>query len=83
MTCCPRRPWNARRSDLPGSAGNRRANRLLLRDWTPVAADQYLTQHADHLEVGPAFWARHAKRAQATGEALVIMHSCRCKTETW
>lgn len=48
---------------------------LLLRDWTPVQDDEYLVQLPYHLEVSPIFWARHAKRSRATGEALVIVHS--------
>lgn len=80
--------WQAIRDDLLstpnleraaiGFAGISRqgsARRLLLRDWAPVPADQYLVQRADHLKVSPAFWARHAKRARATGEALVVLHS--------
>jgi molybdopterin/thiamine biosynthesis adenylyltransferase len=48
---------------------------LLLRDWTPVRPDEYLVQLPYHLEVSPTFWARAAKRARTTGEALVIAHS--------
>jgi len=51
------------------------ARRLLLRDWAPVSSNEYLVQLGYHLEVDPAFWARHAKRARHTGEALVIVHS--------
>lgn len=58
-----------------GISRQRSGRRLLLRDWAPVPPDQYLAQRAEHLAVSPAFWARHAKRAKATGEALVIMHS--------
>lgn len=80
--------WQDIRDDLLSMAPTERAGagfagisqqhsgcRLLLRDWAPVPADQYLAQRSDCLEVSPAFWARHAKRARATGEALVIMHS--------
>src|SRR5207245_5389807 len=49
--------------------------RLLVRDWTPVPDDEYLVQLGYHLEVSPVFWARAAKRARRTGEALVIAHS--------
>jgi molybdopterin/thiamine biosynthesis adenylyltransferase len=49
--------------------------RLLLRDWAPVPADDYLVQLGSHLEVTPAFWARATKRARLTGEALVVLHS--------
>lgn len=51
------------------------ATRLLLRDWAPVSVDEYLVQLGNHLEVSPVFWARAAKRARATNESLVIMHS--------
>ncbi len=80
--------WQAIRDDLLSTSPLERAGigfagiswqpsgrRLLLRDWAPVPADQYLAQRVDYLQVSPAFWARHAKRAEATGEALVIMHS--------
>jgi molybdopterin-synthase adenylyltransferase len=49
--------------------------RLLLRDWSPVASDQYVTQLAHHLEVSPVVYARAAARARRTGEAIVILHS--------
>lgn len=49
--------------------------RLLLRDWVPVPPDEYLVQLGYHLEVSPAFWARYAKRARQSGEALVVLHS--------
>jgi molybdopterin/thiamine biosynthesis adenylyltransferase len=49
--------------------------RLLLREWAPVPQDEYLVQLGYHLEVNPAFWARHTKRARRSGEALVILHS--------
>lgn len=49
--------------------------RLLVRDWLPVPADEYLVQLGYHLEVSPVFLARAAKRAGRTGEALIIMHS--------
>ncbi|MHB8438521.1 MAG: HesA/MoeB/ThiF family protein [Acidimicrobiales bacterium] len=48
---------------------------LLLRDWMPVPNHEYLVQLGNHLEVSPAFWARAAKRARSSGEALVITHS--------
>src|SRR5947207_15973014 len=48
---------------------------LLLRDWISVPASEYLVQLDSHLEVSPAFWARHAKRARGSGEALVVLHS--------
>lgn len=61
-----------------GFAGIRRngtATELLLRDWTPVPAEEYLVQLGYHLEVSPVFWARAVKRCRADHEAMVIMHS--------
>lgn len=61
-----------------GFAGIRRngaATELLLRDWMPVPAQEYLVQLGYHLEVSPVFWARAAKRCRAGHEAMVIMHS--------
>jgi molybdopterin/thiamine biosynthesis adenylyltransferase len=61
-----------------GFAGIRRngsVRQLLLRDWMPVPAQEYLVQLGYHLEVSPVFWARAAKRCRADNEALVIMHS--------
>lgn len=60
-----------------GFAGIRRGNhlQLLLRDWMPVPAEEYLVQLGYHLEVSPVFWARAAKRCRADHEALVIVHS--------
>ena len=61
-----------------GFAGIRRngaATELLLRDWTPVPAEEYLVQLGYHLEVSPVFWARAAKRCRGDHEAMVIMHS--------
>jgi len=61
-----------------GFAGIRRsglAGQLLLRDWVPVPAAEYLVQLGYHLEVSPVFWARAAKRCRADKEAMVIMHS--------
>jgi molybdopterin/thiamine biosynthesis adenylyltransferase len=51
------------------------STRLLLRDWAPVPSEEYLVQLGYHLEVSPVFWARAAKRARASNEALIIMHS--------
>ncbi len=51
------------------------SRQLLLRDWSPVPTDEYLAQLAYHLEVSPAFWARHAKRSRQSGEALIVLHS--------
>jgi molybdopterin/thiamine biosynthesis adenylyltransferase len=48
---------------------------LLFRDWMPVPHDEYIVQLGNHLEVSAIFWARAAKRARQTGEALVIVHS--------
>src|SRR4051794_37734402 len=58
------------RSDQNGGG-----ERLLLRDWTAVDPEDYLVQLGYHLEVSPAVWARAAKRARQTGEAVVVMHS--------
>jgi molybdopterin-synthase adenylyltransferase len=56
--------------------GHRGSERhLLLRDWVPVPAGEYVVQLDSHLEVNPTFWARHAKRARGSGEALVVLHS--------
>lgn len=49
--------------------------RLLLREWNPLAHEDYLVQLSYHLEVSPAVWARAAKRTRASGEAVVIFHS--------
>jgi molybdopterin-synthase adenylyltransferase len=80
--------WEAIRDDLLSTPQLERAGvgfagisrhgsvlRLLLRDWVAVPPEHYLAQSGSHLEVSPAFWARHAKRARATGEALVVVHS--------
>ena len=48
---------------------------ILLRDWAPVPQAEYLVQGGEHLQVSPAFWARHSKRVRITGEALVVLHS--------
>jgi molybdopterin/thiamine biosynthesis adenylyltransferase len=48
---------------------------LLLRDWTPLAPEDYLVQLGYHLEVSGSVWARAAKRARASHEAVVIFHS--------
>jgi molybdopterin/thiamine biosynthesis adenylyltransferase len=58
-----------------GLSINGEDHHLLLRDWVPVPPSEYVVQLGHHLEVSPAFWARHAKRARATGEGLVVMHS--------
>lgn len=58
-----------------GVVQNGTSTRLLLRDWAPVPSEEYLVQLGYHLEVSPVFWARAAKRARASNEALVIMHS--------
>jgi molybdopterin-synthase adenylyltransferase len=84
----PERLWQAIRADLlstpeveraavgfAGQSANGSSRRLLLRDWAPVPTDEYLVQLAYHLEVSPAFWARHAKRTRQSGEAMVILHS--------
>ena len=80
--------WEAIRSDLlktpdleraavgfAGMVRNGNVPQLLLRDWAPVPHDEYIVQLGFHLEVSPVFWARAAKRARETGEALVILHS--------
>ena len=58
-----------------GIANHGARTRLLLREWLPVPADEYLVQLGYHLEVSPTFWARAAKRARQSGEAVVIFHS--------
>lgn len=78
--------WNALRADLLATPDHERAavgfagisrygERLLLREWQAVPKHEYLVQLAYHLEVSPVVWARAAKRAAATGEAIVIFHS--------
>jgi molybdopterin/thiamine biosynthesis adenylyltransferase len=80
--------WQALRDDLlstpeleraaVGFAGIRKdgsGSQLLLRDWNPLAPEDYLVQLGYHLEVRGAVWARAAKRARASGEAIVIFHS--------
>lgn len=52
--------------------------RLLVRDIVGAIPADYLVQTAFHLEMQPAFWARVAKRARATGESIVIFHSHPC-----
>lgn len=49
--------------------------RLFLREWSPLDPRDYLVQLGHHLEVSPVVWARAAKRARETGEALLVMHS--------
>jgi molybdopterin/thiamine biosynthesis adenylyltransferase len=49
--------------------------RLLVRDWQPLAPEDYLVQLGHHLEVAPQLWARAAKRSRRSGEAIVIFHS--------
>jgi len=51
------------------------SKRLLVRDWWPVPPDEYVVQLGYHLEVSPIFWARAAKRARQSGEAVVVLHS--------
>jgi molybdopterin/thiamine biosynthesis adenylyltransferase len=88
MVEAPTELWAAVREDLlstphleraaVGYAGivrNGASTRLLLRDWAAVPSDEYLVQLGYHLEVSPVFWARAAKRARGSNEALVIMHS--------
>jgi molybdopterin/thiamine biosynthesis adenylyltransferase len=84
----PPRLWRALRDDLlstpeveraavgfAGVASHDSRTRLLLRDWTAVPPDEYMVQVSQHLEISPTFWARAAKRARQSGEALVIFHS--------
>lgn len=84
----PPRLWDEISSDLlstphleragigfAGIADGHGAQRLLLRDWAPVPSDEYQVQLSNHLEVDPTFYARASKRARASGEALVILHS--------
>jgi molybdopterin/thiamine biosynthesis adenylyltransferase len=61
-----------------GFAGVRERDRgpeLFLRDWSPLAEDDYLVQLGCHLEVSGTVWARAAKRARRSHEAVVIFHS--------
>jgi molybdopterin/thiamine biosynthesis adenylyltransferase len=58
-----------------GIAGSGSDVRLFLRDWCSVAPEEYQVQLSNHMEVDPSFYARAGKRARASGEALVIMHS--------
>jgi molybdopterin/thiamine biosynthesis adenylyltransferase len=79
--------WQAIREDVlatpdleragVGFAGiaNHGGTSLLLRDWMPVPPNEYLVQLGYHLEISPVFWARAAKRARQSGEALVLVHS--------
>jgi molybdopterin/thiamine biosynthesis adenylyltransferase len=84
----PPREWQELRADLlstphleraaVGFAGVREGDRgpeLLLRDWTPLAQEDYLVQLGHHLEVSGSVWARAAKRARQSHEAIVIFHS--------
>lgn len=54
---------------------------LLLRDWRPLANEDYLVQLGYHLEVSGTVWARAAKRARQSHEAVVIFHSHPSDTE--
>jgi molybdopterin-synthase adenylyltransferase len=80
--------WDALRADLLSTPDLERAAvgfagiaesawgiRLLLRDWAPVEDDEYLVQLGYHLEVSGQVWARAAKRARDSGEAVLIFHS--------
>lgn len=49
--------------------------RLLLREFQPVRENDYAVQLGHHLEVSPTVYARAAKRARETREAIVIFHS--------
>jgi molybdopterin/thiamine biosynthesis adenylyltransferase len=81
------RDWQELRTDLlstphleraaVGFAGVRgqRNTELLLRDWIPLAREDYLVQLGHHLEVSGSVWARAAKRARESHEAIVIFHS--------
>ena len=77
MTCCPRRPCKCAGIGFAGISRQHSGRRLLLAcgSGRPCRRTSTWAQRSDHLEVSPAFWARNAKRAQATGEALVILHS--------
>ncbi|HEY5943621.1 MAG TPA: ThiF family adenylyltransferase [Solirubrobacterales bacterium] len=80
--------WNELRADLlstphleraavgfAGVRGGGRKPELLLRDWIPLAPEDYLVQLGHHLEVSGSVWARAAKRARESHEAIVIFHS--------
>jgi molybdopterin/thiamine biosynthesis adenylyltransferase len=81
------RDWQELRADLlstphleraaVGFAGVRGESNpeLLLRDWIPLAREDYLVQLGHHLEVSGSVWARAAKRARESHEAIVIFHS--------
>ena len=69
--------WNELRADLfstphleraavgfAGVRGGGRKPELLLRDWIPLAPEDYLVQLGHHLEVSGSVWARAAKRAR-------------------
>jgi molybdopterin-synthase adenylyltransferase len=58
-----------------GIRGSRSGPELLLREWSPLAPDDYLVQLGYHLEVSGGVWARAAKRARSSGEAITIFHS--------
>jgi molybdopterin/thiamine biosynthesis adenylyltransferase len=76
--------WEELRTDLLSTPELERAavgfaglagRRLLLRDWQPLAPEDYLVQLGHHLEVAPQIWARAAKRSRQSGEAILIFHS--------
>jgi molybdopterin/thiamine biosynthesis adenylyltransferase len=86
--CVAPRQWQKLRGDLLstpeleraaiGFAGiriSRSGPKLLLREWSPLAPEDYLVQLGYHLEVSGAVWARAAKRARSSGEAIAIFHS--------
>ena len=84
----PPKLWETIRADLlstpeveraavgyAGIAADNGNPRLLLRDWSSLDPGDYLVQLGYHLEVSPTVWARAAKRARESGEALIVMHS--------
>lgn len=49
--------------------------RLLAREYRIAAQSDYRVREAFHLEMDPRFWATVAKRARATGESPVVVHT--------
>jgi Dinucleotide-utilizing enzymes involved in molybdopterin and thiamine biosynthesis family 2 len=73
--CWQRHSWSVLPSHSPAltQAANTRGSFCVT--GSPSPPDKYVVQLGYHLEVDATFWARHAKRARRSGEALVILHS--------